>query len=150
MFLLFNMLCRFAIAVLPGSSVLNFHDCSHWMKWYWTQENKICHCFHVSPSICHEALGQDAKIIVLCMLNFKPAFSFSSSTLIKKLFSSSSLFAIKVVSSAYVRLLMFHPAILIPAGDLSSLAFHMMHSVYKLNKQGENKQPLCTPFLIWN
>ena len=29
-----------------------------------TQEIKICHCFHFSPSICHEAMGLDAKILV--------------------------------------------------------------------------------------
>ena len=27
-----------------------------------------------------------------------------------------------------------------PAGDSSSLAFHMMHSAYKLNKQGDNTE----------
>ena len=37
-------------------------------------------------------------------------------------------------------------AILIPACDLSILAFCMMYSVYKLNKQGNNIQPWCTPF----
>ena len=25
-----------------------------------------------------------------------------------------------------------------------------MYSAYKLNKQGDNIQPWCTPFLIWN
>ena len=49
------------------------------------------------------------------MLNFKPTFSFSSFTFIKRLFSSFSLFAIRVVLSAYLRLLIFLPAILIPA-----------------------------------
>ena len=28
------------------------------------QENKICHCFHFSPSICHEVMGLDAVILV--------------------------------------------------------------------------------------
>ena len=28
--------------------------------------------------------------------------------------------------------------------------FHIMYSAYKLNKQGDNIQPCCTPFLIWN
>ena len=42
-------------------------------------------------------------------------FSLSSFTLIKRLFSSSSLSAIRVVSSAYLRLLIFLPAILIPS-----------------------------------
>ena len=41
------------------------------------------------------------------MLSFKPTFSLSSFTFIKRLFSSSSLSAIRVVSSAYLRLL-FH------------------------------------------
>ena len=49
------------------------------------------------------------------MLSFKPTFSVSTFTFIKKLFSSSSLSAMRVVSSAYLRLLIFLPAILIPA-----------------------------------
>ena len=54
------------------------------------------------------------------------------------------------MSSAYLRLLLFLPAILIPACDSSDLAFHMMYSEYKLNMQGDNIQHLCTPFLILN
>ena len=61
----------------------------------------------------------------------------------------SGLSATRVVSSAYLRLLVFLLAILIPACDSSSLAFHMMYSAYKLNKQGDNIQPSQTPFLIW-
>ena len=64
--------------------------------------------------------------------------------------SSSQLSAIKVVSSTYLLLLIFLPAILIPACPLSSLAFHMMYSAWKLNKQGDNIQPGCTPFPILN
>ena len=41
------------------------------------------------------------------MLSFKPTFSLSFFTFIKRLFSSSSLSAIRVVSSAYLRLLIF-------------------------------------------
>ena len=52
------------------------------------------------------------------------------------------------MSSAYLRLLIFLPTILIPAYASSSLTFHMMYSVYKLNKQGDNIQPWCTPFPI--
>ena len=29
------------------------------------QENKVCHCFHFPPSICHEGMGLDAIILVL-------------------------------------------------------------------------------------
>ena len=79
---------------------------------------------------------------------FKPTFSLSSFTFIKILFSSSSP-AIRVVSSAFLRLL-FLPAILIPDCASSSLAFCMMYSAYKWNKQGDNIQPWCTPFPIWN
>ena len=68
---------------------------------------------------------------------FKPTFSLSSFTFIKRLLSSSSLSAIRVVSSAYLRLLIFLPVILIPACVSSSPAFLMMYSAYKLNKQGE-------------
>ena len=54
------------------------------------------------------------------------------------------------MSSAYLRLLIFLPAILIPAYASSSSAFCMMYSAYKLNKQGDNIQPWRTPFLIWD
>ena len=95
-------------------------------------------------------MGPDAMILVFWMLSFKPTFSLSSFTFIKRLFSSSSLSAIRVVSSAYLRLLIFLPAILIPAYASSSPVFLMMYSAYKLNKQGDNIQPWCTPFPIWN
>ena len=95
-------------------------------------------------------MGPDAMIFIFSMLSFKPAFSLSSFTLILRLFSSSSLLAIRVVSSAYLRLLIFLPTILIPAWDSSSLAFHMMHSACKLNKLGDNIQPWGTPFPILN
>ena len=52
----------------------------------------------------------------------------STLSLSKRLFSSSSLSAIKMVLSAYLRLLIFLPAILIPACDSSSLAFPMMYT----------------------
>ena len=89
-------------------------------------------------------------ILVFWMLSFKPTFSLYSFTFIKRLFSSSSLSAIRVVSSAYLRLLIFLLAILIPIRASSSLAFHMMYSAYKLNKKGDNIQPWCTPFPIWS
>src|SRR5574339_103157 len=71
------------------------------------------------------------------MLSFKPTFSLSSLTLINRIFSSSLCSAIRVMSSAYLRLLVFLPEILSPACASSSPAFLMMYSVYKLNKEGE-------------
>ena len=61
------------------------------------QEEEICHYFHLSPSICHEVMGPDAMILVFLIFSFKPVLSLSSFTLIKRLFSSSSLSASGVV-----------------------------------------------------
>ena len=68
----------------------------------------------------------------------------------QRLFSSSSYSAIRVVSSAYLRLLIFLLVILILFCASSSPAFRMMYFAYKLNKQGDNTQPWRTPFTIWN
>ena len=76
-------------------------------------------------------------ILVFWILSYKPTLSLSSFTLIKGLFSSS-LSAKRVVSSAYLKFLIFLPAILIPAYASSSPAFLMMYSACKLNKQGDN------------
>ena len=59
-------------------------------------------------------------------------------------------FLISSCYSAYLRLLIFLPEILISACASSSLAFRMMYSPYKLNKQGDNIQPWCTLFSILN
>ena len=55
-----------------------------------------------------------------------------------------------VVSFAYLRLLIFLSAILIPACASSSPVFLMMYSAYKINKQSDNVQPWRTSFPIWN
>ena len=77
-------------------------------------------------------MGPEAMILVFWMLSFKPTFSVSSFTFIKRLFSSSSLSVVRVGSSVSLRLLIFLLAMLIQAFALSSLAFHMMFSAYKL------------------
>ena len=87
---------------------------------------------------------------LLLILSFKPAFSLSSFTCIKRLFSSSLFSAIRVVSSAYPRLLIFLPPILIPAWDSSSPAFLMICSADRLKKQGDSRQPCHISFLILN
>ena len=116
----------------------------------WAQKINSDTVSTVSPSISHEVMGPDAMIFVFWMLSFKPTFSLSYFTFTKRLFSSSSLSAIRVVSSAYLRLLIFLPALLIPVSASSSPEFHMMYSTCKLNKQGGNIQPWCTPFPLWN
>ena len=64
----------------------------------------------VSPSISHEVMGLDSMILVFWMLNFKPTFSLSSFTF-KRLFSSSSLSAVRVVPSAYLRCYILLPCL---------------------------------------
>ena len=58
--------------------------------------------------------------------------------------------AMRIVSSAYLRLLIFLPEILFPACASSSLAFCLMYSAYKLNRQDDRIQPWCAPFSISN
>ena len=109
------------------------------------QENKVCHCFHCFPIYFPWSNGTGCHDLSFWMLSFKPAFSLSS-TFIKRLFSFSSLSSLRVVSSAYLRLLRFLLEIFIPACDSSSLALCMIYSAYKLNKQADNIQLSCTAF----
>ena len=147
MSLIFNMLSRFVIPFLPRSK----HLLISYLQWFWSPPKiKSVTVSTVSPSICHEVIGLDAMILVFWILSFRWAFSFSYFTFIKRLFSSFSFSSIRVVSSAYLRLLIFLPQIFIPACASYSLAFHMMNSVYKLNKQVDNIKPWRTPFPVLN
>ena len=142
MSLLFNMLSRLVITFLPRSKCLLIS----WLQSpsaviLESKKIKSVTVSIVSPSIYREVMKPAALILVFLMLNFKPAFSLSSFTFIKRLFSSSLLSDRSVVSFAYL----FLPAILIPACASSSPAFLMMYSACKLNKQGDNIQPGRTP-----
>ena len=111
------------------------------------RENKIYQCFHFFPSICHEVMGLDTMILVFWI--------WSSSQLFHSLHSFSSRgslfpFHFLPLEWYHLRLLIFLPAILILPCDSSRLAFCMMYSAYKLNKQGDNIQPCLTPFQILN
>ena len=148
MSLLFHTLSRFVIVFLPKSN----HLLISWLQSAFAvilepKKKKPVTTFTFSPSICHEVTGLDAMILVLLTFSFKLALSLSSFTLIKRLFSSSLLSDIRVVSSSYLRLLMFLLLILIPACNSSSPAFLIMCSVYKLSKQGANKTALLYSFL---
>ena len=80
--------------------------------------------------------------LVFWMLTFKPTFSISSFRFIKKLFSSSSLSAIRVVSSAYLRLLIFLQAIFIPACALYVSPYKLpWKSTFSYNSQN------CIPII---
>ena len=104
MSLLFNMLSRLVIAFLPRSK----HILISWLQSpsaviLEPRKIKSVTVSIVSPFICHEVMVPDTVILVFSMLSFKPTYSLSSSTFIKRLFSSSLLSAIRMVSSAYLR-----------------------------------------------
>ena len=149
MSLILNMLSSLVTAFLPRSKCL----LNSWLQWpsaVILKPPKIkLSLFPLFPDLCREEMWLDAMIIVFWMLSFKPTFSLLSFTFIKRLFSSSSLSVIRVVSSVYLRSLIFLLAILIPACASSSPAFPIMHSAYKLKKQGDNIQPWHI-LPIWN
>ena len=114
-----------------GTSMFYFHGRGHHLQWFGSPRKlNLSLLPFFFPFFCHEIMGPDAMILVFWMLSFKPAFSLSIFTFIKRLFSSSLLSAISVLSSAYVRLLIFLPAILIaacafPAWYFSSCTLHV-------------------------
>ena len=112
MSLLFNMLSRLVITFLPRSKRLL-------ISWLQSPSAVILE----PPKIKSDTVstvspwsdGTRCHDLHFLNIEFKPTFSLSSFTSIKRLFSSSSLSAIRVVSSAYLRLLRFPQKILISA-----------------------------------
>ena len=137
MSLLLNTLSRFVIAFLPRSKCLNFITAVTIHSDFGAQEKRICHWFHFLPFYLPQSDGTGCHDLSFFNVEFKAIFFTLLFTLIKRLFSSSLLSAIRVVSSAYMMLL-FLLAVLISACDSSILTFHMMYSAYKLNKQGDS------------
>ena len=125
MSLLFNMLSRLIIPFLPRSKYFLISWLQSPSVVILEPKKVVYHCF---PIYCHEVMGPDAMIFVFWMLSFKPNFLHSSFIFIKRLFSASSLSDIRMVSYAYLRLLIFLLAILIPAYASSSPVFLMMYS----------------------
>ena len=110
MSLLFKMLCRLVLGCYHSFSSkeqvpFNFMAAVTICMILKPKKIKSVTVSTVSPSICHEVRKPDAMILVFWMLSFKPAFSLSSCTFIKRLFSSSSLSALRVVPASCVRLL---------------------------------------------
>ena len=94
-------------------------------------KNKVCHCFH-----CFQVMGPDAMILVFWMLSFKPTFSLSSFTFIKRLFSSLSAKSVELF--AYLRLFIFLPAILILIFDTY---FNCVHFIFLDTLVSHSKVP---------
>ena len=88
MSLFFNMLSRFVIAFLPRNKRLAIS----WLRSLSAgilEPKKIIYLTVsiVSPSVCYVLMGPNTTILVFWMLSFKPAFSLSSFTFIKRLFT---------------------------------------------------------------
>ena len=86
MSLLFNMQSRLIITFLPRSK----HLLITWLQSpsaviLEPPKIKSATVSTVSPSISHEVMGPDAMIFVFWMLSFKPTFSLSSFTFIKRI-----------------------------------------------------------------
>ena len=94
------------------------------------QEEEICHYFHLLPFYLHAVMGPDAMILVFLIFSLKLVLSLSFFTLIEMLSSSSLLSAIRVISSTYLRLLMFLLPILIPACNIQPGISHDVVSIY--------------------
>ena len=121
MSLRFNALSRFVIAFLPRSKCLLISWLQAPFTVIWEPKKvKSVTVSTFSLSICYGVVGLDAMILVFGMSSFEPAFLLSSFTVNKRLFSSFLLSAVRVVSSAYLRLLIILPAVLIPACDPAS------------------------------
>ena len=131
MSLVLNTLSRLVITFLPRSKSL-------FISWLQSPSAVILELQKikadtVSTSISHKMMGPDAMILVFECCVLSQLFHSSLSPHQEALYSSL-LSAIRVVSSAYLSLLILLLEILIPACDSSSPAFLMMHSAYKLNK----------------
>ena len=106
--LLFNMLSRLVITFLPGSK----HLIISWLQSpsaviLEPKKIKDSHCSHCFPICLPWSDGTKCHNLSFLNVEFEPTFSLSSFTFKKRLFNSSSLSAIRVVSSAYLRLLVF-------------------------------------------
>ena len=114
------------------------------------QENKVSHYSIVSLFICHDVMGPDARSSffecwILSHLFLSPLPLSSRDSLVLLHFLPLGWYHLH-----YLSLLIFLPTVLIPGCASFSLAFHMMYSAYKLNKQGDNIQPWRTPFPVLN
>ena len=151
MSLLLKMLSRFVIAFLQTSK----HLLISWLKLSSVvilelPKIKSLTVSIVSPSICHEVMGPNAMIFIFWMGRLSQMFHSPLS-----LSSRDSLVPLHFLPWWWCHLHIWGYwllllAVLIPACASFSPAFLMMYSAYKLSQQGDNIQPWCTPFPIWN
>ena len=115
------------------------------------QENEICHCFHFSPSTCHEMVGPDAMIFVFWMLSFKAGFHpplspSSTGSLVPLHFLPSKSYHLPIWGCWYFSWQSWFQLVL-----LLVLVWHFVWcTLHMLNKQVTIYKPWCTSFLILN
>ena len=105
---------------LPAKKQLSskFQSCSQHLQWSWTPRRGNLSLLHFFLFYLPWSNGAGCHDLSCCccwflIFNLKLVLSLSSFTLIKRVFSSSSLSAIRVVSSIYLRLLIFRLTIFI-------------------------------------
>ena len=144
--LLFNMLPSLLITLLPRGNPLSIL----WLQSLSTVILNTKKIQSVTVSIFPHPLpwsdGTGCHDLSLGMWSFSQFFH--------SLHSSSSRGSLVPALGCYHLLIWdcwyFSQQSVILAYDSCSLAFCMMYSTYKLNKQGDNIQPWCTLFPIWN
>ena len=100
-----------------------------------------------SLSLSREVMGLDVIILLFRMLSFKPAFSLSSFTLIKRLssplyFLPFECYHLHIWYCWYFSWQSWFELVIIQPG--------ISWSAYKLNKQDDNIQPCHLSFPVWN
>ena len=136
-----NMLSRLIIAFLPRSKRLLISWLQSPSAMILEPKKIVSHCFHCFSIYCPWSMGPDDMILLLCVFSFKGTFSLSSFTFIKGFFSSS-LSAVRAVSSAYL-------VIDISASNLESRLCFQIYCASRiiLNKSGKSRHPCLFPDL---
>ena len=131
MSLLFNMLSKLVIVFHPRSKhLLNMWLQSSSAVILEPPQMKSVSVSIVFPSICHEVMETDAMILAFWMLSFKPVFSLSSLTFIKRLLGSSLLSAISkyhlyIWGYWYFSQWSWFQLVLLPAWHLTCCTLHI-------------------------
>ena len=134
MSLIFNMLSMLIKAFLPRSKHLLVSRLQWLQQGFWSPRKKSVTTFHFFLFYLPGNNGTGCHDFSLLNVEFQVSFFTLVFQPHQRFFSSSPLSATRVVSSAYLRLLLFLPAILIPVCDSFILLFHVMYYAYKLNK----------------
>ena len=148
MSLLFNMLSRLVITFLPRSK----HLLISWLQSPFAvilepKQIKSLTVSTVSPCICHEVMGPDAMMLVFecwALSQFFHSLSLSSRGTLVLLFLPQGWCHLLIWGYWCFSWQSWFQLVLLPAQHFS------WYSAYKLNEQGDNIQPWCTPFPIWN